>query len=49
MRTEKEIKDEIKKFKDMLNQSGVDFQTQTWIQLHLIELRKELKMVKNKM
>lgn len=40
-----EIKNSIKHYKTMLSETK-DFATQTWIELQLIELRKELKYLR---
>lgn len=41
-----EIKTSIRHYTELLKQPGVDLAARTWIELQLIELKKELKEVK---
>jgi hypothetical protein len=47
MREIKEVKDDIKHYKNLLKSPDCNLETQTWIELQLKELRKELKLIKN--
>lgn len=46
LRTRKEIKADIKHYENLLKDPDCKFTEQTWIELQLKELRKELKNIK---
>lgn len=43
----KEINTSIRHYTELLKQPGTDFAARTWIELQLIELKKELKKLKD--
>jgi len=45
----REIKKDIKKYKDLFKIGGLTFEEVTWMELQLIEWRKELKMLNNEL
>lgn len=49
MRTKEEIKKEIKSYEQDLKDPDLDFKSQTWIELQIQELEKELRELKSKL